>query len=287
MLVFLGYMVTILSVFGGFMLSGGHLAALFQPMEFLIIGGAAVGAFIVGNNKKTITATMSAIVLAIKGFNHNRNFYVQLLTMLFELTSKMRKEGMIAIEADVENPQESAIFKNYPLVTRDNITMEFLTDYLRLIIAGKVDAFQLENLMDQDIETLEHEAELPISAIEKVSDSMPAFGIVAAVMGVVHTMESIGVPPSQLGALIAHALVGTFLGVLMGYGFTAPLAALLTHRVGAFSKVLNCIKVVLIATINNCSPILAIEFGRKILYSNERPNSKELDELLRSAKATS
>lgn len=284
MLVIAGYLVTILSVFGGFALAGGHLYALFQPIEFLMIGGAALGSFIVGNSMKVIKATISGVFSTLKGFHYSRAFYVELLSLMFEIVNKIKKDGVLAIEADIENPTQSAIFRRYPLIMKEASLMEFLCDYLRLIATGRIDAHQLEMLMEQDIETLESEMEQPIHAIQKVSDSMPAFGIVAAVMGVVHTMESMGIPPEQLGGLIAKAMVGTFLGVLLGYGFTAPLAVLLEHKMNASVKVLNAVRVILLASVNQFSPAIAVEFGRKIIYSNDRPNGRELEETLKELK---
>lgn len=285
MLVILGYTIVLLSVFGGFALAGGHLFALFQPVELLMIGGAATGAFIVGNNPKVIKATIKSAFSILKGFNYSKQFYIELLSLFFELTNKIRKDGTLAIEADVEDYKQSPLFSNYKLVQADDKIMEFLCDHLRLIITGRVDLTQLDIIMDIDIETYENEAELPITAINKVADSLPAFGIVAAVMGVVHTMESIGIPPALLGALVAKALVGTFLGVLCGYGFTAPIAAALDIHRQAVIRIFHSIKVVLLASTGNIAPTIAVEMARKVLYSSLRPNSKELEEILREIKA--
>lgn len=285
MLVIIGYIVILASVFGGFALSGGHLLALFQPIELLMIGGAALGSFIVGNSMKTIITTIKMLFSTIRGFGYAKNFYIQLLSVLFEITNKMKKDGNLSIEADIENYNESELFKRYPLIKRESDVMEFLCDYLRIIIIGRTDPHQLENLMDQDIESLECEKEQSIQAINKIADGLPAFGIVAAVMGVVHTMESMaGMPPEELGALVAKAMVGTFLGVLIGYGFIAPLAALLEQQLNALMKTLHSIKVILIATANNVSPGIAVEYGRKIIYSKERPDGKELEEIIRIIK---
>lgn len=285
MLVIIGYLIVLGSVFGGYALAGGHLYALFQPIELLMIGGAAFGAFIVGNSGKTIVSTFKMVFSTIRGFGYEKKFYVQLLSILFEITNKMKKDGPLSIETEIDNPAESELFKAYPLIKRETDIMEFLCDYLRIIITGRVDTHQLENLMDQDIESIVCEKEQAIHAITKVSDSLPAFGIVAAVMGVVHTMESMGgMPPEQLGALVAKAMVGTFLGVLLGYGFIAPIAALLEQQLNALVKSLHSIKVVLVVTANNISPGIAVEFGRKILYSKERPDGKELEEIVRVIK---
>ena len=285
MLVIIGYIVIILSVFGGFALAGGHLYALIQPIELLMIGGAAFGSFLIGNSVKIIKETIKAVFSTLKGIGYSRKYYVELLSLLFELVNKIKKDGVLSIEADIENPDESKIFTAYPLIKKDAQIMEFLSDYLLLIITGRVDIHQLENLMDQDIETFECEKEQPIQAINKVADSLPAFGIVAAVMGVVHTMESMGtLPPEALGGLIAKALVGTFLGVLLGYGFTGPLGVLLEHKLNASVKIMSAIKIVLLASVSNFSPSIAVEFGRKIIYSNERPHGKELEEIIKDIK---
>lgn len=285
MLVVIGYLIILISVFGGFAIAGGHLYALFQPVEFVIIGGSALGSFIIGNNSSVIKATISQAFSTLKPYPYSSKFNIELLSMFYELTNKIRRDGALAIEADVDNYQESALFNKYTLLLKQPKIMEFLTDNLRLIITGRVDIHNLETIMDIDIETFEGESELPISAINKVADSMPAFGIVAAVMGVVHTMESIGIPPEQLGALIAKALVGTFLGVLIGYGFTAPIAVSLDNRRLATTKILHSVKVVLLASTNNFAPTIAVEMARKVLYSDARPNSKELEDILKDIKA--
>ncbi|MGN6703389.1 MAG: flagellar motor stator protein MotA [Burkholderiaceae bacterium] len=285
MLVLIGYVVVAASVFGGFAMAGGHLAALFQPLELLMIGGAAAGAFFVGNNGKAVKATLAALPSLFKGSKYTKTLYLELMSMLFELLSKVRKEGLMSIEGDIESPEESPIFSKYPAVLADHHVVAFITDYLRLMVSGNMDAFQIENLMDNEIETHHHEGEVPVHCVAKLGDGMPAFGIVAAVMGVVHTMESVGLPPAELGILIAHALVGTFLGILLAYGFVGPLSTLLEQKLHESTKVFQCIKVTLLASLNGYAPALAVEFGRKVLYSTERPSFSELEEHIKSAKA--
>ncbi|HVL75406.1 MAG TPA: flagellar motor stator protein MotA, partial [Noviherbaspirillum sp.] len=278
MLVIVGYLIVCGAVFGGYALAGGHLAALFQPLELLMIGGGAVGAFFVGNNAKAIKATLKALPTLFKGSRYNKALYMELMTLLFELLSKVRKEGLMSIEGDIDKPEESPIFSKYPGVMADHHIIEFMTDYLRLMVSGNMDAFQIENLMDNEIETHHAEAEIPVHTIAKVGDALPAFGIVAAVMGVVHTMGSVGLPPAELGLLIAHALVGTFLGILLAYGFVSPLAALLEQKLHESSKMYQCVKVTLLASLNGYAPALAVEFGRKVLFSTERPSFSELED---------
>lgn len=285
MLVIIGWVVVLGAVFGGFAIEGGHLAALFQPVELLMIGGAAAGAFFVGNNGKTVRATLKALPTVFQGSRYTRELYMELMSLLFEVLSKVRKEGLMSIEADIEAPEESPLFSKYPAVLADHHVIEFMTDYLRLMVSGNMDAFQIENLMDNEIETHHHEASVPAHAIAKMGDGLPAFGIVAAVMGVVHTMESVGIPPSELGLLIAKALVGTFVGILLAYGFVGPLATLLEQKLEESSKMLHCVKVTLLASLNGYAPALAVEFGRKVLYSTERPTFAELEDHIKKAKA--
>lgn len=285
MLVIVGYVVVLASVFGGFALGGGHLASLLQPVELLMIGGAAAGAFVVGNNAKSIKATLKALPSLFKGSKYNKALYMELMALLYELLSKVRKEGLMSIEGDVEKPEESPIFSKYPSILADHHVVEFMTDYLRLMVSGNMDAFQIENLMDNEIETHHHEGEVPAHCIAKLGDGMPAFGIVAAVMGVVHTMSSVGLPPAELGILIANALVGTFLGILLAYGFVGPLASLLEQKLHESSKMYQCIKVTLLASLNGYAPALAVEFGRKVLFSTERPTFSELEEHIKQAKS--
>jgi chemotaxis protein MotA len=284
MLVIIGYVVVAASVFGGFALGGGHLAALFQPLELLMIGGAAAGAFFVGNTGKVIKATLKALPTVLKGSKYNKALYMEVLSLLYEILAKVRKEGLMSVESDVDTPDQSPVFQKYPTILADHHLMEFLTDYLRLMVGGNLNAFEIENLMDNEIETHHHEGEVPVTVVAKIGDAMPAFGIVAAVMGVVHTMESVGIPPAELGILIAHALVGTFLGILLAYGFVGPLSTLLEHKLHESTKMFQCIKVTLLASLNGYAPQVAVEFGRKVLYSTERPSFTELEEDIKQRK---
>jgi chemotaxis protein MotA len=285
MLVIIGYLIVLGSVFGGFVMAGGHLGALFQPLELLMIGGAAIGAFVVGNSSKVVKATLKALPGVLKGPRYAKIMYSDLLGLLYTLLTKIRQNGPLSIEADIEDPHSSALFNNFPRILHNHHVMEFITDYLRMIITANMSPFQLEALMDNEIETLHHEELIPVHAISKLADGMPAFGIVAAVMGVVHTMESISLPPSELGILIAHALVGTFLGILLGYGFIGPLAPVMEQRANEEQLMLQCIKVILLASLHNHPPKIAIEFGRKVLFATERPSSSELETLVKDLKS--
>ncbi|NNM69314.1 MAG: flagellar motor stator protein MotA [Gallionella sp.] len=278
MLVIVGYVVVLGAIFGGFAMAGGHLGALWQPLELLMIGGGALGAFLVGNTMKSIKATFKDLPTLLKGSKYSKDSYMELMALMYELLGKVRKEGLMSIEGDVERPDESPIFSKYPKVVGDHHVVEFMTDYLRIMVSGNLNAMEIENLMEVEIETHHHEAMVSSHVIAKLADGMPAFGIVAAVMGVVHTMESVGVPPAELGMLIAHALVGTFLGILLAYGFVGPLAALLEQKAEEGTKMFQTIKVTLLANLNGYAPAMAVEFGRKVLNSTERPGFTELEE---------
>jgi chemotaxis protein MotA len=278
MFVIIGYVIVLVCVFGGFAMAGGHLAALFQPLELLMIGGGALGAFFVGNTPKAVKATIKGLPVVFKGAKYTKESYMELMALLYELLGKVRKEGLMSIEGDVERPDESPLFSKYPKVQADHHVVEFLTDYLRIMVSGNLNAMEIENLMDIEIETHHHEELLPAHTIAKLGDGMPAFGIVAAVMGVVHTMESVGAPPAELGMLIAHALVGTFLGILLAYGFVGPLSTVLEQKADESTKMFQTIKVTLLANLNGYAPAMAVEFGRKVLNSTERPGFAELEE---------
>lgn len=281
MLKFLGFFVVTASVLGGYVLSHGQLAALWQPFELLIIGGAAVGAFLISNPWHLIKATMKASARGMMGRHGGRALYMDLLSLLYELFNKARKNGLLAIEEDIEDPKNSDLFSRYPRITMEQPLLDFICDYLRIMSSGNLSAFELESLMDQEIDTALHEALGPSGALGKVADALPGFGIVAAVMGIVITMASLGGPPDQLGAHVAAALVGTFLGILLAYGFVGPMSVSLEHDAREEVVALNCIKTSILAMVNGIPPQLAVEFGRKAIGAIDRPTFKELEDHLR------
>jgi len=277
MFVIIGYLIVLGAVFGGYALEGGSFHVLIQPVELLTIAGAAGGAFLVANSSKVLGATVKSLPKLLQGSKYTKARYMALMALLFDILTKIRKEGMMAIESDVEDPKKSALFQKHPMISSDHHLIEFITDYLRMMVSGNMNPFEIESLMDQEIETHHHEAMAPSHALQKAGDGLPAFGIVAAVMGVVKTMASVGKPPAVLGEMIAAALVGTFLGILLSYGFIGPLAGLLEQKVDESTKELNCVKATLLANLQGYAPALAVEFGRKILYSTERPTFLELE----------
>ncbi|HEY3985292.1 flagellar motor stator protein MotA [Cedecea sp.] len=286
MLVIIGYLVVIGTVFGGFVISGGNLASLFQPVELLIIGGAGVGAFIVGNNAKSLKATGKAVVRLFIGRRYNKAVYMDLMALLFLLLSKSRVNGLMSLEKDIEDPASSDIFSAYPRLLSDPSLINFVLDYFRLMISGSMNVHEIEALMDEEIETCEEELEVPANSLNTLGDAFPAFGIVAAVMGVVNALAAADRPAAELGMLIAHAMVGTFLGILIAYGFVLPLATLLRQKSSDQVKILQCIKVTLLSSLNGYAPQIAVEFGRKTIYNSERPSFDELENHVREVKSS-
>lgn len=276
-----GALIVWAAVITGYLLSGGQLLALWQPFELITICGAAFGAFFISNPMKVISATIKGSLGLLGGSPYNKPLYMELLACLYDVFQKIRKEGLIAIEADIEDPKASAIFSKYKLITKDHHAMDFICDYLRLMVVGDMSAHELEALMDAELETHHSEALLPAGALQKVSDGLPGFGIVAAVMGIVITMGSLGGPPEVLGHHVGAALVGTFLGILFAYGFVAPMAGQMEHKVREEGKFYECIKVSLLACVSGAPPQIAVEFGRKVLYSTERPSFSELEKRVR------
>lgn len=286
MLVLIGFAVVLLSVFGSYIGLGGHLGALYQPLELVLIGGAALGAYLAANNGKSVKHMLKALPGVLKASPYQKSLYMELMALLYVLLNKARRDGLMSIEYDIEDPQNSPIFSEYPRVQKDPQLIEFITDYLRLMISGNMSPFEIETLMDQEIETHEREQNHPAGALATVADGLPAFGIVAAVLGVIKALASVDQPPAVLADLISKAMVGTFLGILLAYGFVSPLAHVLENRTALSVKVLECIKVTLLASMNGYPPQLAVEFGRKVLYSSERPSFTELEEHVRQAKAS-
>ncbi len=283
MFLIVGYVIILAASVGTYSVHGS-LAALWVPMEYLAIVGLTIGGFVAGNDIKVMKATIAALPSLFKGAKFNRAAYVDLLAMLFEVLAKVRKEGLMSIENDVENPHDSPIFSKYPSISHDHHVMEFITDYLRMMVGGNLNALEIENLMDMEIETHHHEVEVPGHAMAKTGDATPAFGIVVAVMGVVNVMGSVGEPPAVLGKMIGGALVGTFLGILLSYGFVQPVASLLEQKAHEGSKIYQVIKVVLLASMSGYAPQVAVEFGRKVLFTSDRPTFVELEEELKARK---
>lgn len=279
MFVIIGWLVVLACVFGVFIAHGGNMGPILKalPWEMGMIGGATLGAFLANNQMKVIKATMKGVGSCFKGSKYTKARYMELMALMYDILQKARKEGLMAIEKDVEDPHSSDIFNKYPAVGSDHHVVEFITDYLRMMVSGNLNAHEIEALMDSEIDTHHQEEHAAVAAIQRVAGGLPAFGIVAAVLGVVKTMGSVGQPPAVLGAMIGSALVGTFLGILLAYAFAEPLAGLLEQKVEEAGKELQCIKTTLLASMQGYNPSTAIEFGRKVLYSTDRPTFIELE----------
>jgi chemotaxis protein MotA len=286
MIVIVGYVVSMGCIFGVYILHGGNIGVILHalPFELITIFGGALGAFAVNNQPKVLKATIAMIPKALKSSQYTKERYLELMALLYDILQKARKEGLMAIEKDVENPHESPIFKKFPNVGSDHHVVEFMTDYLRMMVSGNLNAHEIESLMDSEIETHHQEAHGPVAAIARLAGALPAFGIVAAVLGVINTMGSVGQPPAILGGMIASALVGTFLGILLAYAVVEPLGGLLEQKAEDGSKELLCIKTTLLASMQGYNPATAIEFGRKVLFSTERPTFLELESHVRGKK---
>lgn len=277
MTVFIGAIIVIAAVLGGYVLSHGELIALWQPFELLIIGGAAFGAFIIANPAKVTWTTFKHLPKLFKSSRFNKAFYLELLSLFYQIFNVIRREGLIAIERHVEDPQSSDLFSRFPVVMKDEHALNFICDYLRLMVIGDMTSYELENLMDIELETHHHEKLAPAHAVHKVADALPGFGIVAAVLGIVITMQSLGGPPEIIGLHVAAALVGTFLGILLAYGFVAPVSTAMEYQAQEESKFYECMKTCILATVNGMPPQVAVEFGRKTLTSDVRPDFYELE----------
>ena len=279
MFVIVGWLLALACVFGVFIAHGGNIEVILHalPFEMITIFGAALGAFLATNQMKVVKSTMKGLGACFKGSKYSKARAMELLALLYEILQKARKEGLMSIEKDVEDPHSSPLFQKFPIVGSDHHVTEFITDYLRMMVSGNLNAHEIESLMDTELETHHHEAHAPVAALARLAGALPAFGIVAAVLGVVNTMGSVGQPPAVLGGMIGSALVGTFLGILLAYGFAEPLASLLEQKIDEDGKELQCIKTTLLASMQGYAPQTAIEFGRKVLYSTERPTFSELE----------
>lgn len=278
MFVIIGAVVVLVCVFGAYALHGGHMLVLVQPAEFVIILGASLGAFIIGNTKANIRQTLKGVKRALKGPTYKKADYVELLSLLYQLFKLAKTKGMLALEQHVEKPDESTLFGQFPKFQKDHHAVEFLCDYLRMMTLGTENPNEVETLIDSELETHHQELHGASHAIQSMADGMPALGIVAAVLGVIHTMGSITEPPAVLGELIGAALVGTFFGVLVSYGFVAPLSAIIQSVDEADGKYYQCIKAGLLAHMQGYPPAVSVEFARKVLLSSERPNFYEVEQ---------
>lgn len=280
----IGSIIVVVAVLGGFAAHGGQLLAIWQPYEIVIICGAALGAFIIANPMRVVMKVFKSIPSLLGRPRYGKSDYLEVLALLYDLFSKARKEGLMGIESDIEDPHESPLFQNYPGVLKDHHTVEFISDYMRLVVSGSMNPFELDQLMDVELQTHHEEAAEAAHAVQRVADALPAFGIVAAVLGIVNTMSALGGPPEQIGGLVAAALVGTFLGILLAYGFVGPISTALGRRAEDEASYFGCLKASILANVQGYSPQVSVEFGRKTMPAPVRPSFQELEQHLRGAR---
>jgi chemotaxis protein MotA len=285
MFLIIGSIVVLVSVGLGFILGGGSLLLLWHPTEVLIICGSAAGAFIISNPPKVVKASLAGVLALLKPPKYSRADYVDIFKLLYDILVKARKEGMLAIESHIDDPHASTLFSKYPRVLADHHMTDFMTDCLRLMIGGNLDPHELESLLETELETHHHEACEPAHAMQKVADALPGFGIVAAVLGIVDTMASIeGADTATIGHKVAAALVGTFLGILVAYGFVGPISAAMEQRANEDCKAFELVKMAFVASVRGYAPPVAIEFARKLLFAGVRPNFTDLEAHLKGGR---
>jgi chemotaxis protein MotA len=277
----IGFIVVLVAVIGGYMMEHGNVSVLIQPAEIVIICGAAIGAFLISSPPKVMRSTVRNLATVFRSRSHGKAHFIELLTLLYQVFSKIRKEGLISIEADIEHPEQSPLFQRFPAVAKDKHILNFICDNLKVIISTSIPPHELDGLLDIEIETGEHEAMIPSHALNRIADGLPGLGIVAAVLGIVLTMGKIDQPPAVLGKSIGAALVGTFLGILLCYGFVGPMAANLEYKAKEEEVVLQVIKLTLVAFVGGSAPQIAVEFGRRAIPGDDKPTFSELESAVR------
>ncbi len=277
MFALIGLVIVIASVVAGYILSSGQMAVLFQPYELLIILGSAIGTLLVANPLPVVIGIAKGMIGIIKGSPYTKTVYLDHLKMFNDLFSTARKNGIVKLEPDVEEPDKSQIFSKYPSFAKNHHALYFVADTLRMAISGGVGHFDLDQMMELDMEVHHHEESLPIGALQTMADALPGLGIVAAVLGIVITMASLGGPPEEIGHHVAAALVGTFLGILMCYGFFGPMAGMMTQISAAEKEYYNFLRVALISFIKGAAPILAVELARRSIPHHNRPSFKDME----------
>ena len=286
MLAIVGFLVVTISVIGGYIMEGGQLLVLFQPAEFVIIGGAALGSLLIASSPKMVKMMIAQMMSTI-GSPPSKAEYTELLVMLYEIFQAARKDGLVAMEAHVEKPEESSILKKYPAFLADHHLLNFFVDTMRLILSGGVPAHDLEALIDTDMDSHHEEISKPPAEVTRIGDSLPGLGIVAAVLGVILTMGAIGGPPEVIGHKVGAALVGTFLGVLLSYGFVNPLAQSMANMNAEKSQKYMVIKQALLGFHKGMAPSIAVEFARRSITSDARPGFVELEDACKATRERS
>lgn len=284
MFAIIGIVVVFGCIVGGYLMEHGNLRVLIQPAELLIIGGAGGGTVLIANPLHILKEILHGLIGVFGSSRYSRARYTDMLKMMFELLNKARREGLVALEADIEEPANSPVISKYKDFLKEHHAVDFLCDTMRMAVSGGIEAFDLDQMLDADMEVHHHEATMPVSALSTMADSLPGLGIVAAVLGVVITMGALGGPPEEIGHKVAAALVGTFLGILLCYGLVGPLAQRMAKTADESRAFLNVLRVVMIAFLKGIAPIMAVEMGRRVIPGNVRPPFKEVEEACRGAK---
>jgi chemotaxis protein MotA len=286
MFAIIGIVLVFVSVVGGFLMEKGHIQVLLQPAELLIIAGAATGTLLAANPSHIIKEIASGLAGVLKGSPFGNARYLDTLKMMYQFLNKVRKEGLLSVEMDVEKPEESSIFKTYPEFIADHHARDFVCDTLRMVITGGVEPFDMDQMMELDMEVHDHEATQPVSSLSTVADALPGLGIVAAVLGVVITMGSLGGPQEEIGRKVAAALVGTFLGILLCYGVVGPLSANMAKTADAQNEYLHVLRVLILSFLKGSAPMIAIEMGRRAIPAHVRPSFDEMEKNCKSHAAS-
>ena len=286
MFAIIGIVLVFVSVVGGFLMEKGHILVLLQPAELLIIAGAATGTLLAANPAHIMKEIASGLAGVLKGSPFGKARYLNTLKMMYQFLNKVRKEGLLSVEMDVEKPEDSSIFKNYPEFLADHHARDFVCDTLRMAITGGVEPFDMDQMMELDMEVHDHEATQPVNSLSTVADALPGLGIVAAVLGVVITMGSLGGPLEEIGRKVAAALVGTFLGILLCYGVVGPLSANMAKTADAQNEYLHVLRVLILSFLKGSAPMIAIEMGRRAIPAHVRPSFDEMEKNCKSHAAT-
>ena len=281
-MIIVGILIVIGAVFGGYLMEHGVIGVLIQPAEFVIIGGAALGTILISTPLNVLMKLIKSCIKVLTGGSIPKTAYVELLTLIYDLGQTVKKDGQLALESHMENPHSSSIFSKYPIFLKQHHAVDFLADTGRVIVMGGIPPFEIEALMEADIETHHEESARSVSVLTKVGDAMPGLGIVAAVLGIVITMQVIDGPPQEIGHKVAAALVGTFLGILAAYGFIQPLATSLETMNQNEARYLQCLKAGMLALARAMPPVIAVEFARRTIFSDVRPSFKEMETAVRS-----
>jgi chemotaxis protein MotA len=283
MFAIIGIAVVFGGIIGGYMMEGGKLLVLYQPAEFVIMAGAAIGAILVSTPLPTLKAMVPQLI-GVMGASPSKKYFLDLLVMMYEIFNVARKDGLVGLESHIEHPQDSIILKKYPAFLKDHHAVHFFADTMRVIITGAISAHDLQTLMELDLETHHEETEKPASSLQTMADSLPGFGIVAAVLGIIITMGAIGGPPEQIGEKVGAALVGTFLGILLCYGVFGPIALNIQSLNSEKGKYYECLKQGLLGFQKGFAASIAVEFARRAIFSTSRPTFEEVENACRESK---